>query len=165
MPFTTSDSKEAEARQLGAHYVHNTKQEGALKKVYRSLDLIISTINASSDIPGFLDTLAPNGSFHNVGAVIKPLEVPAFSLMLGQKSVAGSPTGSPSAIDRMLEFSGRHSIAPVVESFPMSKANDAFERLRSGKARYRIALVNDLGRPQTATECRRQQAGAALSSA
>ena len=152
--FTTSDSKEQEARQLGAHYVHNTRQDGALKKVSRSLDLIISTINAPSDVAGFLDTLAPKGSFHNVGAVLKPLEVPAFGLIVGQKSVAGSPTGSPTAIDHMLEFSARHSVAPVVELFPMSKVNDALERLRSGKARYRVVLVNDLAKSPSAAASR-----------
>jgi uncharacterized zinc-type alcohol dehydrogenase-like protein len=145
--FTTSDSKEAEARQMGAHFVHNTKQGGALKKLSRSLDLIISTVNAPLDLAGFLDTLAPNGCFHNVGAILKPLELPAFALIAGQKSVAGSPTGSPTAIDSMLAFSARHSVAPVVESFPMSKVNDAFERLRSGKAHYRIVLINDFGKP------------------
>jgi len=154
--FTTSDSKEAEARQLGAHYVHNTKQDGTLKKLSRSLDLIISTINAPQDVAGLLDTLAPNGCLHNVGAVLKPLEVPAFSLIMGQRSVAGSPTGSPTAIDSMLEFSARHSVAPVVEYFPMSKVNDALERLRSGKARYRIVLVNDMTKSQSATESRRE---------
>ena len=141
--FTTSDNKEAEARKLGAHYVHNTKQDGALKKLSRSFDLIISTINAPMDVAGLLDTLVPNGRIHNVGAVLKPLEVPAFSLISGQKSISGSPTGSPTVIDQMLTFSARHSIAPVIEVFPMSKVNDALERLRSGKARYRIVLTND----------------------
>jgi uncharacterized zinc-type alcohol dehydrogenase-like protein len=141
--FTTSDSKEAEARKLGAHHVHNTKQDGVLKKLSRSLDLIISTINAPMDVAGLLDTLAPNGRLHNVGAVLKPLEVPAFSLIMGQRSVSGSPTGSPTTIDQMLAFSARHAIAPITETFPLSKVNDAIERLRSGKARYRIVLVND----------------------
>ena len=162
--FTTSDSKEAEARQLGAHYVHNTKQDGALKKLPRSFDLIISTINAPQDVSGLLDTLAPNGCLHNVGAVLKPMEVPAFSLITGQRAVAGSPTGSPTAIDHMLAFSARHSVAPIVESFPVSKVNDALERLRSGKARYRIVLVNDTAKSKTASESgRKQQAEAALS--
>lgn len=142
--FTTSDKKEAEARKLGAHYVHNTKEDGALKKIAGSLDLIMSTVNAGLDVPGFLDTLAPNGCLHNVGAVLNPLQVPAFSLIAGQKSVAGSPTGSPTAIDDMLDFSARHSIAPITEMFPMSKVNDAIEHLRSGNARYRIVLENDL---------------------
>ena len=138
--FTTSDSKEEEAKKLGAHQVHNTKKDGVLKKLAGSLDLIISTINAPQDVGGLLDTLAPKGRLHNVGAVLKPLEVPAFSLILGQKSVSGSPTGSPTALDDMLQFSARHSIAPITETFPMSKVNDAMERLRSGKARYRIVL-------------------------
>jgi uncharacterized zinc-type alcohol dehydrogenase-like protein len=142
--FTTSDSKEAEARQLGAHHVHNTKQPGALKKLAGSLDLIISTINVPLDVPGLLGTLAPKGRLHVVGAVLKPMEVPAFGLIFAQKSISGSPTGSPSAIDKMLDFSARHSIAPVTEHFPMSRVNDAFEHLRSGKARYRIVLENDL---------------------
>jgi len=155
--FSTSDSKETEARQLGAHYVHNSRKDGALKKLGRSLDLIISTINAPQDVSAFLDTLAPKGSFHNVGAVLKPLEVPAFGLILGQKSVAGSPTGSPTAIDHMLEFSARHSVAPVVEYFPMSKVNDAFERLRSGKARYRIVLINDFDKSPSLAESRAKE--------
>ena len=147
--FTTSESKESEARKLGAHYVHNTKQEGALKKLAGSLDLIISTINAPLDVGGLLDTLSPNGRLHNVGAVLKPLEVPAISLILGQKSVSGSPTGSPTTLDYMLAFSARHSIAPITEVFPISKVNDALERLRSGKARYRVVLANDLAKSQS----------------
>ena len=141
--FTTSDSKEKEARQLGAHYVHNTRHDGVLKKIAGSLDLIISTINVPIDVPGLLETLAANGRLHVVGAILEPMHVPAFGLIMRQKSVSGSPTGSPTAIDRMLEFSARHSIAPITETFPMSRVNDALDHLRSGKARYRIVLAND----------------------
>ena len=141
--FTTSDSKEVEARQLGAHFVHNTKREDVLKPLAGSFDLIISTINAPLDVPALLGTLAPKGRLHNVGAVLEPMQVSAFALIAGQKSVSGSPTGSPTGIDHMLEFSARHGIAPITETFPMSKVNDAMARLRSGKARYRLVLVND----------------------
>ena len=141
--FTTNDSKEAEARKLGAHQVHNTKKDGVLKGIKGSLDLIISTINVPLDIPGLLDTLAPKGRLHVLGAILEPLPVPAFGLIMGQKSISGSPTGSPTGIDRMLEFSARHSIAPITENFPMSKVNDALDHLRAGKARYRIVLEND----------------------
>jgi alcohol/geraniol dehydrogenase (NADP+) len=141
--LTTSDSKQAEARKLGAHHVHNTKQDGVLMKLASSLDLIISTINVPLDIPSLLNTLKPKGRLHIVGAILEPMQVPAFGLMIGQKSIAGSPTGSPTAISTMLEFCARHSIAPITETFPMSKVNDALEHLRSGKARYRIVLVND----------------------
>jgi len=141
--FTTSDNKEAEARRLGAHFVHNTKRDGAYKGIAGRLDLILSTINAPLDIPGLLGTLAPKGRLHVVGAILPPMEIPAFGLIAGQKTVSGSPVGSPSAIDHMLDFSARHQIAPVVETFPMAKVNEALEHLRSGKARYRVVLVND----------------------
>ncbi len=141
--FTTSDSKEAEAKKLGAHFVHNTKRPGALKKLAGSLDLIISTINAPLDIPGVLGALAPNGRLHVVGAILEPMPIPAFGLISGQKEVSGSPTGSPAAISTMLDFCARHAIAPITEMFPMSQVNEALEHLRSGKARYRIVLVND----------------------
>ncbi len=141
--FTTSDSKEAEARHLGAHYVHNTRRDGVLQTLAGSLDLIISTINAPLDVPGLLGTLSPNGRLHVVGAILEPMPVPAFGLIMGQKTVSGSPVGSPTAISTMLEFSARHSVAPITETFPMSNVNDALEHLRSGKARYRIVLVND----------------------
>jgi len=78
-------------------------------------------------------------------------------------TVAGSPTGSPTAIDHMLEFSDRHAVAPVVEYFPMSKVNDALERLRSGKARYRIVLINDFDKSPSMAESRaKEQPEAAL---
>jgi uncharacterized zinc-type alcohol dehydrogenase-like protein len=142
--FTTSDSKEAEARELGAHYVHNTRNADALKKLAGKLDLIISTINVPIDVPGLLGTLGSLGRLHVVGAILEPMQVPAFGLIFGQKSITGSPTGSPSALDAMLAFSARHGVAPVTEQYPMSKINDAFEHLRAGKARYRIVLENDL---------------------
>ena len=68
----------------------------------------------------------------------------AFPMILGQKSLSASPLGSPSTTDTMLKFSARHGIAPTTEAFPLSRANDAIEHLRSGKARYRVVLVNDL---------------------
>ena len=76
--FTTSDSKEYDAIKLGADYVHNTRRDGELKKIAASLDLIISTINVPMDIPGLLETLAPKGILHVVGAVLEPMPIPAF---------------------------------------------------------------------------------------
>ncbi len=80
-----------------------------------------------------------------VGVAPHPLPVSAFSLLVGQRSVSGSPSGSPAAVARMLDFAARHGIAPVVEEFPMSQANQALAHLEAGKARYRIVLKNDLG--------------------
>jgi len=64
-------------------------------------------------------------------------------MMFKQLSVGSSPVGPPVVIRQMLDFAARHDVTPVNEHFPMSKVNDAFEHLRSGKARYRIVLDRD----------------------
>jgi uncharacterized zinc-type alcohol dehydrogenase-like protein len=84
------------------------------------------------------------GQCRVVGAVLEPLEIAAFPLMVGQKTVSGSPLGSPATTADMLEFCARHDIKAVCETFPMSKANEAIDRLRSCKARYRVVLTQDL---------------------
>ena len=84
----------------------------------------------------------PKGKLHIVGAA-PSVEATVFPLLIGQKSFGASPLGSPATMGAMLEFAARHGIEPVTETYPMSKVNDAFERLRSGKARYRIVLEND----------------------
>ena len=74
---------------------------------------------------------------------MEPLPIAIVPMIFGQKSVSGSPTGSPVAMETMLEFAARHNIAPQTEHFPMSQINAAFERLEAGKARYRIVLDAD----------------------
>ena len=88
-----------------------------------------------------LATLKPRGRLHMLGAVTEPLAVNLLpDMMFNQLSVGSSPVGSPVTIRRMLEFAARHGVTPVNEHFPMSEVNDAFEHLRSAKARYRIVL-------------------------
>jgi uncharacterized zinc-type alcohol dehydrogenase-like protein len=141
--FTSSESKFDEAKGFGANHVVSSKDSAAIKKLAGGFDLLISTVNVPLDWDGLINTLAPNGRLHVVGAVTEPIPVPAFSLILRQRSVSGSPTGSPVAIETMLDFAARHNVAPQTEHFPMSRINDAFARLESGKARYRIVLDAD----------------------
>ncbi len=140
--FTTSMEKEDELKKLGAHHVANSRDADAMKKLKGKFDFILSTVNVSLDWPSYLTTLRSNGRLITVGAVDKPMGIPAFSLISGGKSVGGSDTGSPDRVAKMLEFCTRHDIKPMVEYFPMEKVNDALERLESGKARYRIVLTN-----------------------
>jgi len=141
--FTSSDSKAEEARAFGAHHVVSTGDSKAIEKLAGTFDLIIDTVNATLDWNGLLNALAPNGRLHVVGAVPEPIPVPVFTLLMGQKSVSGSPTGSRGAIDSMLNFAARHQVTPQTEHYPMSKVNEAMEHLRAGKARYRIVLDAD----------------------
>jgi len=76
--------------------------------------------------------------------VAEPIALPAFPMITGQKSLSGSPLGSPNTTQKMIEFCARHGIAPQTETFEMSEVNAALDHLRAGKARYRIVLTNDL---------------------
>jgi len=141
--FTASESQFDEAKGFGAHHAVSTKDSAAVRKLAGHFDLLISTVDAKLDWDAMIGTLAPNGRLHLVGAVLEPIPVAAFSLILQQRSVSGSPTGSPVAIETMLDLASRHNISPQTEHFPMSKINDAFARLEAGKAHYRIVLDAD----------------------
>ncbi|MGZ8203171.1 MAG: NADPH-dependent aldehyde reductase Ahr, partial [Burkholderiales bacterium] len=141
--FTSSDSKRAEAQALGAHKVVNSRDSDAMKRIASALDYVISTVNVPLDWQAIVDTLAPRGKLVFVGAVLEPIPLSVFPLIMAQRTLAGSPLGSPATVATMLDFCARHAIAPVTETFPMSRVNDAIEHLRAGKARYRIVLEND----------------------
>jgi uncharacterized zinc-type alcohol dehydrogenase-like protein len=133
--FTSSESKNEEAKDIGAHHVVPSRDSGAIRALVGKLDLLLVTVNVSLDWPAMMATLAPKGRMHVVGAVLKPIPVMAFDLIGGQKSASGSPTGAPVTIS-----AARHKIAPQVEHFPLSKVKDALAHLAAGKARYRIVL-------------------------
>ena len=141
--FTSSDAKAQEAHELGAHRAVNSRNSSALEAEQGRFDFIISTVNVPLDWDAYFAVLAQKGRLHHVGAVLEPVPVPAFTLIAGQKSMSGTPLGSPATMATMLEFCARHNIAPKCETFPMSKINDALEHLRRGKPHYRIVLESD----------------------
>jgi uncharacterized zinc-type alcohol dehydrogenase-like protein len=141
--FTSSESKANEAKQLGAHHVINSRDEKEIEQAAAQFDFIISTVNVKLDWNLYLGTLKPKGRLHFVGASLEPLDIGVFALMSGQKSVSGSPVGSPATITKMLEFSARHNIRPMVEMYDMSQINEAIEHLDRGDARYRVVLQAD----------------------
>jgi uncharacterized zinc-type alcohol dehydrogenase-like protein len=141
--FTSNESKTEEAKSFGAHHVVSSRDSAAILKMANSLDMLIVTVDTPLDWSALLKTLKPNGRMHLLGAVLEPIPVAAFDLIFGQKSVSGSPTGSPAMLAAMLNFAARHNITPQVEHYPMSQVNEALEHLATGKARYRIVLDAD----------------------
>lgn len=139
----TSESKMDEAREMGAHETINSRDPDAIKSAGPRFDLLLSTINVPLDWNGLIGTLKPKGRLHMLGAVTEPLGIDLIPMMFSHLAIGASPVGPPVVIRKMLEFSARHRVAPVNEHFPMSRVNDAFEHLRSGKARYRIVLDRD----------------------
>ncbi len=138
--FTSSDDKMKEALELGAHHTLNSRDPKALEAAVGRFDLLISTVNVKLDWNLYLGTLKPRGRLHFVGATLDPLDINVFSLIMAQRSISGSPVGSPATIGKMLEFALRHDIKPVIEVFSFEQINEAVDRLRSGKAHYRVVL-------------------------
>lgn len=141
--FTSSPNKADEARSFGARNIISSRDSDEMARHAGSLDLIIVTANAPLDWDTILSLLAPKGRLHFVGAVLEPVPVQVMTLLLGQKSISSSPTGSRGATDKMLRFAAQHQVLPKVEHFPMSRVNEAIAHLRAGKASYRIVLDAD----------------------
>lgn len=141
--LSSNPAKRDEILAMGADEVVSSTDPKAFKSLRGQLDLLISTVNVSLDWPALLSTLAPQGRLHVVGAVLEPMPIPAFSLIGGDKSVSGSPTGSPYDLRQLLAFAARHDLRPQVEVFPMSQIGSALEHVRAGKARYRVVLKAD----------------------
>jgi alcohol/geraniol dehydrogenase (NADP+) len=140
--FSTSKDKENEAKELGAHNFVNTRDTGALKKVAGSFDLLISTVGADQDWGSYVNALRPKGTLCFVGVPPSAVQVQAFPLIGGQKSVSGSPIGSPRDLYEMLDIAARHNIKAVTERFAMAKANDAVAKVKKNQVRYRAVLTN-----------------------
>jgi len=140
--FSSNPDKKKSILEMGATKVVDSTNPNELAKIAGSLNFILNTTNVSLDWNSYLVALAPKGKFHNVGAVLEPMAIPAFTLLTGEKSVSGSPLGSPALTRTMLEFCVRHDIYPITEEFPMNQVNEAIAHLESGKARFRLVLKN-----------------------
>lgn len=138
--FSGSPDKEAEARELGATHFVNSRDPEALKAIANSLDLILSTVSADLSWSDYLATLRPKGRLHIVGVAPNPLSFHVFPMIAGQKSISGSPLGSPATVSQMLNFAARHGVEPITELFPIEQVNEAMDKLRHGSPRYRLVL-------------------------
>ena len=140
--FSTSAAKEEEVRALGAHNFVNTRESKAMKEMAGTQDFILSTVNADQDWGVFVQALRPTGTLCFVGVPPSPVSVSAFPLINGIRTLTGNPTGSPYRLREMLDVAARHGVKAQIESFPMSKANEAIEKVKKNKVRYRAVLTN-----------------------
>jgi len=140
--FSSSRAKSEEAIILGAHHFVDTSEPEALERAAGSIDFLLSTVNADLDWNGYMGTLRPNGMLCVVGLSPNPIAVHPMTLIMGRKAISGSPIGSRATIREMLDFAARHGIQAQVETVPMADVNEAIERVRANKARYRMVLAN-----------------------
>ncbi|MEW5795424.1 MAG: NAD(P)-dependent alcohol dehydrogenase [Candidatus Zixiibacteriota bacterium] len=140
--FSSSPDKQSDARHFGAHHFVNSTDPKDLGVAAGSQDVLIVTANVELDWLACINVLRPMGHLCFVGAVPKPVSIPAMALIVGNKSVSGSPIGSRQAIRDMLEFAARHNIVARTELMPMSQVNEALAKVAANQARYRVVLQN-----------------------
>jgi uncharacterized zinc-type alcohol dehydrogenase-like protein len=138
--FTTSANKKEDALRLGAHEVVISKNADEMQKHAGSLDFILDAVSADHDINAYIDLLRRDGNITLVGAPEKPLAVSAFGLIMGRRSLSGSPIGGIPETQEMLDFCGEHNITADVEVIPIQKVNEAYERLLKSDVKYRFSI-------------------------
>ncbi len=135
--------KEELARKLGAHhYVDSTDGDPAEKlQALGGVDLILSTITNSDAMAALFGGLRPGGKLMIVGASMEPLPLPAAALIGGDKIIEGHASGTSIDSEDTLRFSELFEVRPMIETLPLERAAEAFEKMFSGEARFRMVLT------------------------
>jgi D-arabinose 1-dehydrogenase-like Zn-dependent alcohol dehydrogenase len=130
------------ALRLGAHhYIDSTQQDvgGALTRL-GGARVILATLTDAKSMSAAIGGLGVDGKLMVIGASLEPIEVPPLALISLRRSIAGWPSGTASDSEDTLEFSVQSGIRPVVEIFPLERAAEAYDRMMSGHARFRVVL-------------------------
>ncbi|HEY0366351.1 MAG TPA: NAD(P)-dependent alcohol dehydrogenase [Pyrinomonadaceae bacterium] len=138
--FTTSPNKKDDALRLGADEVVISRNADEMEKHTSSFDFILDAVSADHDINAYINLLQRDGNLTLVGAPEKPLAVAAFALIMGRRSLSGSPIGGIAETQEMLNFCGEHNITADVEVVPIQKVNEAYERLLKSDVKYRFSI-------------------------
>jgi uncharacterized zinc-type alcohol dehydrogenase-like protein len=138
--FTTSANKKEDALRLGADEVVISRNNDEMQKHTGSFDFILDAVSADHDIGAYISLLGRDGNITLVGAPEKPLAVSAFSLIMGRRSLSGSPIGGIPETQEMLDFCGQYNITSDVEVIPIQKVNEAYERLLKSDVKYRFSI-------------------------
>jgi alcohol dehydrogenase (NADP+) len=138
--FSTSKSKQADAKRLGAHHFVITADPENFKPLANQLDFIIDTVSAKHDYSPYLDTLKTDGVMVCVGLPTDNISAPPFSLVTRRRSVAGSMIGGIPETQEMLDYCAQHNITSDVEVIPIQKINEAYKRLAKNDVKYRFVI-------------------------
>jgi uncharacterized zinc-type alcohol dehydrogenase-like protein len=138
--LSTSPSKEADAKRLGAQKFALTKDPEQLKGLANYFDFIIDTVSAEHDYNMYLGLLNTDGVMICVGAPPTPAQIPAFNLIFQRRSIAGSLIGGLPETQEMLDYCADHNITSDVEVIAIKDINEAYERMLKGDVRYRFVI-------------------------
>ena len=138
--LSTSASKEADAKELGAHKFVVTKDAAALADVKNYFDFIIDTVSAQHDLNLYLSLLRLDGTMILLGVPPEAPQVAAFNLIGKRRRLAGSLIGGIKETQEMLDYCAEHNIMSDVEVIPISEVNNAYERMIKGDVHYRFVI-------------------------
>ncbi len=135
--------KESLARKLGAKdYIDSTQKNvaEAMSKL-GGARVILATVTDAKSMSDAVGALGVDGKLMVVGAAMQPIEVPPLALIGARRSIAGWPSGTSADSEDTLHFSLLTDVRPMIETFPLARAAEAYERMMSGKARFRVVLT------------------------
>jgi alcohol dehydrogenase (NADP+) len=138
--FTTSPSKVADGKRLGADEVVISKDAEEMAKHANSFDLFIDTVAANHDLSPYFALLKREGTMVQVGAPEHPMPIAAFDLIFKRRNFAGSLIGGIPETQEMLDFCAKHGITSDVEIIPIQKINEAYERMLKSDVKYRFSI-------------------------
>ncbi len=138
--FSTSPSKEADAKKLGAHHFVVTKDAANMKPLAGKFDFILDCVSAEHDLNSYLGLLKYKGAMVLVGAPEKPLPVHAFSLIPNNRILAGSGIGGIKETQEMLDYCAEKGITSDIELINIQDIETAYERTIKGDVRYRFVI-------------------------
>jgi uncharacterized zinc-type alcohol dehydrogenase-like protein len=138
--LSTSNSKQADAKGLGAAHFINTKDEKAMEKNKNQFDVIINTISASHNINSYVSLLKLNGAMVMVGIPPEDPSLFVTGLISKRRTIAGSMIGGMKETQEMLDYCAAHNIVSDVEVIAMKDINQAYERMMKGDVRYRFVI-------------------------
>jgi uncharacterized zinc-type alcohol dehydrogenase-like protein len=138
--LSTSEAKAADAKRLGATDFAVTKGGAVFERLARKFDLVVDTVSAQHAYDDYLALLRPRGTMVIVGVPSNPTPVSAFSLIGGNRRLAGSMIGGMAETQEMLEHCAKHGIVSDIELIPIQKINEAYERVLKSDVRYRFVI-------------------------
>jgi D-arabinose 1-dehydrogenase-like Zn-dependent alcohol dehydrogenase len=135
--------KEKLVLELGAHRYIDSQAEDAAKALAAmgGAKLILATVTSGKAMTPLFNGLGTHGKFLVVGASPEPIEVTPIQLINGTKQMAGWPSGTSADSEDTLRFSALADVRPMIETYPLTKAQDGYDRMMSGTARFRVVLV------------------------
>ncbi|MBW0445562.1 alcohol dehydrogenase [bacterium M00.F.Ca.ET.228.01.1.1] len=131
------------AKELGAHHYIDSRAQNVAEELQKlgGARVILATVTSGKAMSAAVGGLGLNGKLIMVGISEEPVEVPIAQFIMGRSSIQGWPSGTSADSQDTLAFSALSGVKPMIEEFPLERAAEAYERMMSGDARFRVVLT------------------------